>query len=136
MRSDDLASPNLIEAPINTLKARSVEIKCREDGWFEEIVENPITDIAHCILYSKWDTKADAFLLKIYENLSFIYGRQMKEFLDAADWQYVQLWFTQKFGNSKPVSLSCPQVMSPPVTPHLHHRPALPNSSLVKKSIC
>ncbi|KAL0913883.1 hypothetical protein M5K25_017375 [Dendrobium thyrsiflorum] len=85
-------------APIRTLKARSAEIKRREDGSVVEFVENPTSDIANCILYRKWDTKADAFLLKTYDNLSFIPGRRRKEFLDAADWHSVQLWFTQKFG--------------------------------------
>ncbi|KAL0924730.1 hypothetical protein M5K25_005584 [Dendrobium thyrsiflorum] len=78
-------------APISTLKARSAEIKRREDGSVVEFVENPMSDIANCILYRKWDTKADAFLLKIYDNLSFIPGRRRKEFLDAADWHCVQL---------------------------------------------
>ncbi|KAL0912764.1 hypothetical protein M5K25_016164 [Dendrobium thyrsiflorum] len=51
-------------APISTLKARSSEIKRREDGSVVEFVENPMSDIANCILYHQWDTKADTFLLK------------------------------------------------------------------------
>ncbi|KAL0925284.1 hypothetical protein M5K25_003606 [Dendrobium thyrsiflorum] len=85
-------------APINTLKARSAEIKRREDGSVEEIMENPTSNIANCILYRKWDSKADAFLLKTYDNLSFIPGRQRKEFLDVEDWKSLQLWFAQRFG--------------------------------------
>ncbi|KAL0926152.1 hypothetical protein M5K25_004545 [Dendrobium thyrsiflorum] len=33
-------------APISTLKARSAEIKCCEDGSVMEFVENPTSDIA------------------------------------------------------------------------------------------
>ncbi|KAL0907094.1 hypothetical protein M5K25_025637 [Dendrobium thyrsiflorum] len=55
-------------ASINTLKARSTKIKCREDGSFKVIVENPTADIAHCIFYREWDNKANAFLIKTWES--------------------------------------------------------------------
>lgn len=45
--------------PVNILKGIFVKIGRREDGSYEVIVENPTTDIDHCILYRKWILAAD-----------------------------------------------------------------------------
>ncbi|KAL0912756.1 hypothetical protein M5K25_016154 [Dendrobium thyrsiflorum] len=77
-------------APIKVLKTRHVETRRCQDGSVEVIVDNPTVVIAHCILYRKWDSAADAFLVKTYENLIYWPGKKRKEFLDASDWQCVQ----------------------------------------------
>ncbi|KAL0909961.1 hypothetical protein M5K25_020880 [Dendrobium thyrsiflorum] len=57
--------------PINIMKARILEIRRRQDGSFELIVDNPTADINHCILYRKWHPAADTFLVNTYENLIY-----------------------------------------------------------------
>ncbi|KAL0903702.1 hypothetical protein M5K25_028101 [Dendrobium thyrsiflorum] len=83
--------------PINIMKARISEIRRRQDGSFELIVDNPTADINHCILYRKWHPAADTFLVNTYENLIYWPGKKRKDFLDASDWQCVQKWFKKKF---------------------------------------
>ncbi|KAL0908362.1 hypothetical protein M5K25_022852 [Dendrobium thyrsiflorum] len=71
--------------PINIMKARISEIRRRQDGSFELIVDNPTADINHCILYRKWHPAVDTFLVNTYENLIYWPGNKRKEFLDASD---------------------------------------------------
>ncbi|KAL0925473.1 hypothetical protein M5K25_003804 [Dendrobium thyrsiflorum] len=85
-------------APMKILKTRHAETRRCQDGSVEVIVDNPTADISHCILYRKWDSAADAFLVKTYENLIYWPGKKRKEFLDASDWQCVQQWFQHRFG--------------------------------------
>ncbi|KAI0498366.1 hypothetical protein KFK09_021607 [Dendrobium nobile] len=67
-------------APTSILKIRIGEIRRKEDGSVVVNVKNPIIDVQHCILYTRWHTLSDAFLSEKYLELNIIDGKKNEFF--------------------------------------------------------
>ncbi|KAI0528579.1 hypothetical protein KFK09_001121 [Dendrobium nobile] len=65
------------------LKIIISEIGRKQDCYVEVNVEKPITDVDHCVLYTRKHTLLDAFLSESYRKLIIVASQ--KEFLNIKD---------------------------------------------------